>query len=115
MNKKVAEGCIAKEESESRSSSSSSSSESDDETVRDEAAVQEPLAKRPRGDGSLVKKSVKRKIRYHVGRLPAAVVSLEIPGIVVSLEIPVFPIFLVKISRKIVKIGFLIPGTQIKF
>ena len=36
----------------------------------------------------------------------ASVVSLEIPGIVVSLEIPVFPIFLVKNSRKIVTIGF---------
>ena len=35
-----------------------------------------------------------------------SVVSLEIPGIVVSLEIPVFRIFLVKISGKIVKIGF---------
>ena len=35
-----------------------------------------------------------------------SVVSLEIPGIVVPLEIPVFRIFLVKISRKIVKIGF---------
>ena len=35
-----------------------------------------------------------------------AAVSLEIPGIVVSLEFPVFRIFLVKISGKIVKIGF---------
>ena len=40
-------------------------------------------------------------------------VSLEIPGIVVSLEIPVSRIFLVKISGKIVKIGFFgLPGPK---
>ena len=35
-----------------------------------------------------------------------AAVSLVIPGMVVSLEIPVSRFFLVKISGKIVKIGF---------
>ena len=41
--------------------------------------------------------------------------SLAIPGIVVSLEIPVFPIFLVNISGKIVKIDFLDSRDKIIF
>ena len=45
-------------------------------------------------------------LRGCTGRMVlGSVVSLEIPRIVVSLESPVFPIFLVKISGKIVQIG----------
>ena len=54
----------------------------------------------------LLRKSVKRKIRYHVGRLPAAVVPLEVAGHRRLTRDSRIPNFSSKFSRKIVKIGF---------